>query len=136
MSLPRRPLSNPSLDSDNPSGETWKCTSCQDIIQPQTQSCCMIDKCQHIFHRICIEQELSNSAQCPLCQVTCELSNLKKYPALNTESIEMSTQTGTLKKTRPTYRSKGRGALANRPITRNLSKTLLSENLNYSHKVT
>lgn len=132
MSIPRSPLPISNMDSENPTGETLKCPSCQDFIQPQSQSCCIIEICQHIFHRVCIEHELSNSAQCPLCKITCELSNLKAYPATNVEATENSTQTGTIRKNRSGYRGKGRGNLVNRPITRNLSKTFGSESLNYS----
>lgn len=132
MSLPRSPLPNPNRDSGNLAEEGLKCPYCHDGINSQLQDCCIIDTCQHIFHRSCIEQAITDSAQCPLCKEPFELSNLKKYPILCVDSNEISTQTGTIKKSRPAYRGKGRGSMANRPITRNLSRTLHSETLNVS----
>lgn len=45
-------------------------------------------------------------------------------------SAEISTQTETNKKNRPTIRGKVRGAMANRPMTRGYSKNLFSDHLN------
>lgn len=135
MSILRSPMPNPNLECGTSVVENLNCHYCQDAINSQIQECCIIDICQHIFHRSCIELALANSSQCPLCKETFELSNLRKYPINCVESNEMSTQTGTIKKSRPAYRGKGRGTATNRPMTRNLSRTLLSENLNASNNL-
>ncbi|XP_073848416.1 uncharacterized protein [Musca autumnalis] len=133
MALARSPVRNPNMDSENIREDAPKCHHCNEIIQCQNQECFILDTCQHTFHRACIEEALANSSQCPLCKNECELSNLKKFPIDNMYTAEMSTQTGTTKKSYSSYRGKGRGAAANRPITRNFSKNLFSDNLNVSN---
>lgn len=131
MSVAHSPITNPNRDSIVE--EQLKCPSCLEVMQPQGQECCIIETCQHVFHYACIEQALANSSECPFCKTACELVNLKKYPIISVESAQLSTQTGTIKKNRPSYRGKSRATVANRPVTRNLSRTVFSENLNVSN---
>lgn len=109
-----------------------KCRICEESLFFESQECYNIITCGHIFHRICVEQALSTSAECPHCKLPCDLSDLRKY-SINTNvidnaSAEISTQTANPKKSKPLTRGKGRGAMANRPVTRNLSKALFNEN--------
>lgn len=132
MSVAHSPATNLTRNASRVVEETLKCASCNEELEPQVQECCILETCQHVFHRSCIEEELSNSSQCALCKTACELANLKKYPILNIESTEISTQTAAIKKSRPAYRGKGRGSATNRPTTRSLGRTLFSENPNTS----
>lgn len=44
--------------------------------------CLIIVKCNHSFHRACIENFLSHNNACPVCNLSCELEDLKRvsYP--------------------------------------------------------
>lgn len=87
----------------------------------ETQECYIISTCNHTFHRHCVEEALSSSAQCPICKI-----------ALPTIQNEIATQTEALRKPKTFMRGKGRGAMSYRPQTRSLSKGLYTENMNSS----
>lgn len=40
--------------------------------------CLIIVRCNHAYHRACIENSLSKSNICPICNASCELSDLQK----------------------------------------------------------
>lgn len=130
MAVARSPAANPNMDSTSGFDEIPKCLSCTEVMQPELQECCILETCLHIFHRTCIEQALSNSSHCPVCKVTCELSDLKNYPLIRVEPTEMSSHTGARKKG-STYRGKSRG-VARRPVTRNLCKAFDAGNVDTS----
>lgn len=70
-----------------------KCIVCEDIMVFDVHECFKISTCGHIFHRSCIEQSLSTSANCPTCKLSCELGDLRKYTSQPLISIENTTQT-------------------------------------------
>lgn len=85
----------------------------------EDQNCVIIQECNHIFHRICIETSLVNSSQCPVCKRSCQLSELRGY------NFNVSTNNNTvfdsphiegsvplINTTKPSGRGKPRGAKA------------------------
>jgi hypothetical protein len=42
------------------------CSICHDTIQQQS-ICRRLNRCQHVFHQLCIDQWLNNNQTCPLC---------------------------------------------------------------------
>lgn len=129
---PPGPSYAPSVSSNV---DEFKCLCCNEIMDFEAQECYVIVICNHIFHRVCIEQALSISGQCPFCNEVCQLSDLNKYFPVPPVINEIGTQTDVNRKTRPTIRGKARGAMANRPTTRSLSKNLYKDNNNFSMNV-
>lgn len=74
-----------------------KCFSCNEVMSFDTQECYIISTCNHIFHRICVEEALSISSHCPECQLACQLSDLRNHSTNPIVHNEMGTQTGTKK---------------------------------------
>lgn len=105
--------------------EENKCTICEELIVYESEECYKVSTCGHIFHKCCIEQFLSASSDCPTCKAPCQLPDLRDYSTRRLLLPDNASQTGTRKKTRPSFRCKGRGVLGNRPNTRSLGKTLL-----------
>lgn len=110
------------------------CSICEKAMMFDSQECDKILNCSHIFHRVCVEQALSTSAECPHCRLPCELTDLRIYNAQSNTtgntSIEMTTRDNipnVPKRIRQVGRGKGRGAMASRPMTRNLSKALFAD---------
>lgn len=116
-------------ESGNEAEHKW--FICEDIMDFDSQECYKISTCGHLFHRSCIEKSLSASSKCPTCQLSCELSNLRKYTPQPLISMENATQTETIRRTRPNIRGKARGAIS-RPQTRSLSRNLFNEHVNSS----
>lgn len=88
MSVAHSPATNLTRNASRVVEETLKCASCNEELEPQVQECCILETCQHVFHRSCIEEELSNSVL--YVKPLANLQNLKKYPILNIESTEIS----------------------------------------------
>lgn len=124
---PVRPSETPSLFSQI---VEHKCTICDERMLFDNNDCYLLSTCEHIFHRGCIEQSLSSSADCPTCKVACQLSDLRNYNTRTSVSNGNVSQTGTIKKTGTFVRGKSRGAMGNRPQTRSSSKNLFNPNEN------
>lgn len=104
------------------------CSICNECLM-EGQNCVIINDCNHIFHRICIENSLAASSQCPVCKRSCQLSELHRYnissnvPQGESPSLlvleHMSTNANISK---PSGRGKPRGAKAynTRSYTRSL----------------
>lgn len=60
------------LGSDLPSGTV--CSVCQDAISA-TESCRKLRVCQHVYHRVCIDQWFSRSVFCPSCRHDIRIRN-------------------------------------------------------------
>ncbi|XP_046808550.1 uncharacterized protein LOC124420290 [Lucilia cuprina] len=54
-----------------------KCHICSERKDNKIE-CLIIVKCNHSFHRACIENFLSDNNACPVCNLSCELSDLKR----------------------------------------------------------
>lgn len=80
------------------------------------EDCLIINECSHAYHRICIENFLSSTSECPVCKRSCQLNELRKL-VIKTKVV-------------PNIRGKGRGALASRYNTRSSSRNLFQENSN------
>ncbi|XP_065369018.1 uncharacterized protein LOC135961445 [Calliphora vicina] len=102
MSLPRTP---PPLEAPTLSQESL-CPICNKIMLGN-QECMIITNCNHNFHRCCIEQILSNTAECPTCKLPCDLSNLKNHNFNSFNNFP-----------KPSKRGRPRGAMIGRPTTR------------------
>lgn len=57
--------------------EPSPCNVCNEIMG-DSQDCLVIKDCSHGFHRLCIENYLSDKSECPVCKQKCELSGLRK----------------------------------------------------------
>ena len=53
------------------------CHICRNRIKDKIE-CLLIVRCNHTFHRTCIENFLSKESECPICRLSCELSDLQK----------------------------------------------------------
>lgn len=112
-----------------------KCFLCRESMNFEIQECYVISTCHHIFHRICVEQALSSSAECPICKISCELVDLRKHKASAAIQNEIATQTDVKGKPKPSVRGRSRGAMSNRPQTRNFNKNQSPRAMNYSLNV-
>lgn len=54
------------------------CVICEDQIL-DNQECLIITQCSHYFHRLCLENVLTTSSECPICKRPCPPSELRKY---------------------------------------------------------
>ncbi|XP_046811862.1 RING-H2 finger protein ATL3-like [Lucilia cuprina] len=66
---------SPQPEQDTPVFE--KCHICSERKDNKIK-CWLIVKCNHSFHRACIENFLSENNACPVCNLSCELSDLKR----------------------------------------------------------
>lgn len=100
-----------SIQSSVHNATTQYCFLCNHVMNDKAE-CLLIVGCSHVFHRLCIEQYLSNANVCPICQQSCELGDLQKitvYP-------------------KPCKtKGKPRGAMAKQYHTRSFSKNLSQE---------
>lgn len=87
------------------------CTLCNEVMNDKIE-CLLIVRCNHAFHRACIENFLLSESECPICRVSCDLSDLQKL------SFSKRPLKG---KGRP------RGAMAKQYHTRSFSKNLFQE---------
>lgn len=99
------------------------CLICKEVML-DSQDCLILTNCNHIFHRTCIENSLSQAAECPICHKPCELVDLKKVNIQNL-SKQNPNQKGI---SNTNVRGKGRGAMSKRYNTRNVTKNLFQEN--------
>lgn len=53
------------------------CSICNDRLDGKIE-CLLLVSCTHTFHRPCIENFLSNSNECPVCHLPCQLADLKQ----------------------------------------------------------
>ncbi|KAI8122334.1 hypothetical protein CVS40_6748 [Lucilia cuprina] len=86
------------------------CSICNERLD-EKNPCMIINRCHHIFHRYCIETSLSNAKECPVCFLTCELEDVRKYSFPIKQNAN-----------RP--RGNPRGAISKTYHTRSVSKTL------------
>lgn len=86
------------------------CQLCKALMQ-EGDNCLIINDCSHPFHRKCIEDWLTTSSVCPICQHSCQLSELRKL------IIEP-------KKSAPSRSQRGRGAVPKNYKTRSSGLTL------------
>ncbi|XP_065368079.1 uncharacterized protein LOC135960632 [Calliphora vicina] len=89
------------------------CKICSENMDDKTP-CMVINRCNHIFHRICIENSLSNAKECPVCFLTCELEDVRTF------SFHIKQNPN-----RP--RGKARGAVSKTYNTRSVSKNLFQD---------
>ncbi|KAI8125338.1 hypothetical protein CVS40_4253 [Lucilia cuprina] len=66
---------SPQTEQDSTNFE--KCHICSERKDNKIE-CLIIVKCNHSFHRACIENFLSDNNACPVCNLSCELSDLKR----------------------------------------------------------
>lgn len=134
MSLERTPPSQalelaPTPREDIPSASNQcndfdrNCLVCKEIML-DNHDCLILTNCNHIFHRTCIENSLSQAAECPICHRPCQLVDFKKINLLNLAK-QNNSQKGTINSN---VRGKGRGAMSKRYNTRNVTKSLFQEN--------
>lgn len=97
------------------------CFVCKENIV-ETQDILIITTCSHEFHRNCIENALSQSAECPQCKCACELGDLQS----KRNDIQLFRNSPKPKQTN-IGRSKPRGAMAKKHFTRNQAKNLGQE---------
>ncbi|XP_046812029.1 E3 ubiquitin-protein ligase RNF128-like, partial [Lucilia cuprina] len=102
-----------------------QCIVCKELML-ETHECLIIMNCNHVFHKECIERHLSQSMECPECHKACELADLKKF------HIHDNSRQNPGSKSNANVRGKGRGAMAKRYHTRNVTKNLFNENANSS----
>lgn len=84
------------------------------------QDCLIITECSHPFHRTCIEEHLTTSAECPVCKRPCQLNELRTLLIVQK----------TMGFGKPGNRGKGRGALSKHYNTRSASRNLFQESQN------
>ncbi|KAI8127009.1 putative E3 ubiquitin-protein ligase ATL44 [Lucilia cuprina] len=111
MSLSRTPPNEASASASSSAGDNI-CNVCSTNMS-DNDDCLVIDKCSHSFHRPCIENYLSNTAQCPNCSRPCDLVDLKR--------INFSNKSDTQGK--QSIRGRGRGAVTMPYNTRSQSRT-------------
>lgn len=125
MSLERTPPRASAVNNDADSVNI--CSICNENLL-EDQNCLIIQECNHIFHKICIETFLATSSQCPICKRSCQLSELRAYN-LNLISNQASVFDSPIQinppnipTAKPNGRGKPRGAKAynTRSYTRNL----------------
>lgn len=97
--------------------ECHACPQCNDMMI-EGQDCLILNECTHVFHRNCIESYLANTAECPVCRVAGQLSDLKSVTIIPKLSNPL----------RQSNRGKGRGAMTKYYHTRNSKKTLFQDN--------
>ena len=102
-----------SQNSSAASGSEVKCQICDEKMDEKVP-CMVINRCNHIFHRACIENSLSTDQECPICKQTCELEDLRKISFPLKQNV-------TKGKNRP------RGGLSKTYQTRGHNKNLLQE---------
>lgn len=90
----------------------------------ENQDCLILNECSHNFHRVCVETSMSTSSECPTCKRPCQLSDLRKYIFIGNNTLiqDAASAIGTSNMddipsvanapSKPTVRSKGRGARA------------------------
>lgn len=131
MSIQRSPIGQASaLNTASDSN----CAICSESMSG-TQECIILSQCSHTFHRRCIENYLSQSAECPICKRPCELSELRTVstqhlantlPTEADRTSEIATQTNA-KQFKPSVRGKSRGAISRAYQTRSVSRTLFQD---------
>ncbi|XP_046811234.1 putative uncharacterized protein DDB_G0282133 [Lucilia cuprina] len=85
MSLDRTPPPAnipPPLPSSSVSIEPSVCHVCKETMT-EGQDCIIINQCSHTYHRQCIESHLENSSECPVCQRSFQLCELRKLNIVN-----------------------------------------------------
>lgn len=120
------------LTEDQASGSTGETTTendnvcgiCKELMIGN-QHCVIISKCNHVFHRPCIENFLSDKSICPTCQNPCELGNLKRF---DFQSVKPSNPKQT-----SNFRGRGRGAISKQTKTR--SGKIIVEELEQSQNL-
>lgn len=127
MSLERTPPRSRELTAGTDSVNL--CSICSEALV-EDQDCVIIQGCSHIFHRICIENSLGNSSECPVCKRACQMSELRSYNLSSTNAISMDTPNiSSASKNnpnpqvyKPPYKGRGRGGKVynTRSNTRNL----------------
>ncbi|XP_046810001.1 uncharacterized protein LOC111679696 [Lucilia cuprina] len=58
-------------------GPDEKCKICGNKMDEKIP-CMMLNRCNHTFHRSCIENALDVERECPICKQSCELEDLRK----------------------------------------------------------
>lgn len=91
------------------------CTVCGDKILEE-QDIVTLSECNHVFHRICLENHLSNSPECPSCKRHCSLAEIRKDKVKHANS----------------NRGKPRGAMAKAYNTRSQVRSLFPEKFQYN----
>lgn len=110
--------------------EPSACQICN-LTMSEGQDCLIINECSHPFHRLCIEEHLISSAECPVCKCLCQLNELRSL-VIQQRNVNVG---------KPSYRGKGRGAVAKHYNTRSRSRNLFQDpqnpqyNLNSSLQV-
>lgn len=116
-------LEEPSFSGSKPTANPVpNCLICKELML-EMQECLILTNCSHIFHRLCIENSLSQTAECPECHKACELVDLKKANLHHVSNLNQTSRT-----TNANLRVKGRGAMSKRYHTRNVTKNLFQEN--------
>lgn len=121
MNLQRTPIREVDIVAESPvqasnaSVMESMCQICNEKMEGRIP-CLLIGRCNHIFHRACIENRLATQAACPICQLSCELSDLQK--------VNLPMPQGAKPKGKP------RGGLAKHYQTRSLSGKFLQESEN------
>ncbi|XP_075154291.1 uncharacterized protein LOC142227934 [Haematobia irritans] len=110
------------------------CAICSNSMSEE-QECIVLAQCSHSFHRNCMENLLTHSAECPTCKRPCELSELRSMPvssqlthSLQNESektIDATSHQHT-KISKTAYRGKSRGAISKQYNSRS-SKNLFQD---------
>lgn len=134
MGLDRSPNNDPNI----------VCTVCNESFS-ENQECLLIAACNHKFHRICIEEHLSNSSECPTCKIHFDLSELRtcnsqsqlvhtqQLPIQDSQtehnSIPLETNKNVTQnqKHKNSFRGKPRGAMAKHYNLRSASRNLFQD---------
>lgn len=120
-SVPINPVPNNVIPTTCPAIniECHPCPQCNEMLS-EGQDCLILNECSHVFHRNCIETSLANTSECPVCKLSCQLSDLKAVTIFqkNTNAVRQSN------------RGKGRGAMSRVYNTRNSKKNLFQEHQN------
>ncbi|XP_065356310.1 uncharacterized protein LOC135950708 [Calliphora vicina] len=115
MSLPKTPSNEASASTSSSAGDNV-CIVCATIML-ENEDCLIISKCNHSFHRSCIENYLSNTAECPNCRHPCDLADLKRvnFPSKQDTQAKQS------------IRGRGRGTVTMPYNTRSQNRTLFHD---------
>lgn len=99
------------------------CQVCDNVMS-ESDDCLILTNCSHSFHRFCIENFLSTTAECPKCKRPCELVDLKKINLLQKQNLLV----------KPITRNRGRGAMAKQYNTRSQARNLFPDSQRSMHE--